>query len=512
MNDPRVGGQSAAAGYLEEGRGADLLALCLMLFMVMNSVAMSLMPIVRDDLQSMFSFSSSQIGFLTAIFMLAFALGAIPMGLAAVRWGGRTLIAGALVLAVGSAVFAFSASYEWFLVGRVLQGIGGSTVIPVSNHLMAHTIAPQRQARALGIFGTGHGLGVVAALLIMPSVQAAGGYRAVFLVSAGIGLALAAVATAQRHIRARVEKGAGEATAAALLREVGSVAKNRRLWLLAVINIGVMAIVVGILAWTPAFLNDQRGASLAVAAYLTAGVGVAQMLGNIAGAAAMARWGKAFVLLSGMAVMLVATAMAPAGPGVCPRHRLRGRRWLPHHGSLSGHHGVRARYRAPPGASGGGKRLPQSHQSAGYALRPLGLWDASGHLRHRTSGPGLPRGLSLAGPLPLARHRSSRHLHEPRGGAPARRLRHMPATPERIPPGPGQESVWDYPRPPRLEETARHIQVIFAGTVIADSRRAKRVLETSHAPTYYLPPDDVHLEYFKASPRRTVCEWKGEAV
>jgi len=318
VNDARVREQSAAAGYLEEGRGADLLALCLMLFMVMNSVAMSLMPIVRDDLQSMFSFSSSQIGFLTSIFMLAFALGAIPMGLAAVRWGGRTLIVGVLLFAAGSIVFAFSASYEWFLAGRALQGIGGSTVIPVSNHLMTHTIAPRRQARALGIFGTGHGLGVVAALLIMPSVQAAGGYRAVFLVTAGIGVALALVAARQKHIRARVEKRPGEATAAALLREVGSVAKNRRLWLLAVINIGVMAIVVGILAWTPAFLHDQRNASLAVAAYLTAGVGVAQILGNIAGAAAMARWGKAFVLLSGMALMLVATALAPLVPGFAP--------------------------------------------------------------------------------------------------------------------------------------------------------------------------------------------------
>ena len=318
MNQAGVEGRAAEAGHLEEGRGADLLALCLMLFMVMNSVAMSLMPIVQDDLQKTFSFSSSQIGFLTSIFMLAFALGAIPMGLAAVRWGGRTLIAGVLVFAVGSALFAFSASYEWFLVGRLLQGVGGSTVIPVSNHLMTHTIAPRRQARALGIFGTGHGLGVVAALLIMPSVQAAGGYRAVFLVTAGIGVALAAVAAAQRHIRAGAEKGPGEATAAALLREVGSVATTRRLWLLAVINIGVMAIVVGILAWTPAFLHDQRNASLAVAAYLTAGVGVAQMLGNIAGAAAMARWGKAFVLLSGMAVMLVATALAPLVPGFVP--------------------------------------------------------------------------------------------------------------------------------------------------------------------------------------------------
>jgi uncharacterized protein (DUF427 family) len=88
----------------------------------------------------------------------------------------------------------------------------------------------------------------------------------------------------------------------------------------------------------------------------------------------------------------------------------------------------------------------------------------------------------------------------------------MAPKPQRIPPGPGRESVWDYPRPPRLEDTGRRIQVVFAGVVIADSRRAKRVLETSHAPTYYLPPDDVRLEYFKPSPRTTFCEWKGQAV
>jgi predicted MFS family arabinose efflux permease len=316
MDRPRSEGP-AAAGRLEEGRGADVLALCLMLFMVANSVAMSLLPIVQDALQKTFSFSSSQIGFLTSIFMLAFALGAIPMGLAASRWGGRVLILGALIFAVGSVVFALSASYGWFLAGRLLQGIGGSTVIPASNHLMAHAIAPRRQARALGMFGTGHGLGVVAALLIMPGVQAAGGYRAVFLLTAGIGVALALVATAQRHIRAGVERRPGEG-AMGLLREVGSVTANRRLLLLAVINIGVMAIVVGILAWTPPFLHDQRGASLAVAAYLTAGVGVAQMLGNIAGAIAMARWGKPAVLLAGMVVMMVATALVPLVPGFVP--------------------------------------------------------------------------------------------------------------------------------------------------------------------------------------------------
>jgi uncharacterized protein (DUF427 family) len=86
------------------------------------------------------------------------------------------------------------------------------------------------------------------------------------------------------------------------------------------------------------------------------------------------------------------------------------------------------------------------------------------------------------------------------------------AHPQRIQPGPGQESVWDYPRPPRVEDSARHIQVILNGVMIADSTRAKRVLETSHAPTYYLPLEDVRLEHLAPSPRRTICEWKGQAV
>jgi uncharacterized protein (DUF427 family) len=86
--------------------------------------------------------------------------------------------------------------------------------------------------------------------------------------------------------------------------------------------------------------------------------------------------------------------------------------------------------------------------------------------------------------------------------------------PRRIAPGPGQESVWDYPRPPRLEDTSKHIEVIFNGVVIADTRRAKRVLETSHPPSYYLPPEDVRVkEFFKLASNgsSSYCEWKGTA-
>ncbi|AFZ36024.1 protein of unknown function DUF427 [Stanieria cyanosphaera PCC 7437] len=83
--------------------------------------------------------------------------------------------------------------------------------------------------------------------------------------------------------------------------------------------------------------------------------------------------------------------------------------------------------------------------------------------------------------------------------------------PKPIPPQPGQESVWDYPRPPRLESSTQHIQVIFNQITLADSHRTYRVLETSHPPVYYIPPEDIQMQYLEKTTRQSFCEWKGAA-
>jgi uncharacterized protein (DUF427 family) len=72
--------------------------------------------------------------------------------------------------------------------------------------------------------------------------------------------------------------------------------------------------------------------------------------------------------------------------------------------------------------------------------------------------------------------------------------------------------VWDYPRPPRVEDTAKHVVVATNGATIADSRRAKRVLETSHPPVYYIPQEDINMKHLRKNSRTSFCEWKGEAV
>ena len=84
--------------------------------------------------------------------------------------------------------------------------------------------------------------------------------------------------------------------------------------------------------------------------------------------------------------------------------------------------------------------------------------------------------------------------------------------PTRIEPGPGQESVWDYPRPPRVEAVTERIRVVVGGTDIASSARALRVLETAGAPVYYVPPEDVRVDLLAPTDRRTACEWKGTAT
>lgn len=80
-------------------------------------------------------------------------------------------------------------------------------------------------------------------------------------------------------------------------------------------------------------------------------------------------------------------------------------------------------------------------------------------------------------------------------------------------PGPNEESVWDYPRPPALVSDPRRVLVRLGEVVVVDTERALRLLETSHPPTFYLPPQDVNFDLVVASPGAGVsrCEWKGSA-
>lgn len=79
------------------------------------------------------------------------------------------------------------------------------------------------------------------------------------------------------------------------------------------------------------------------------------------------------------------------------------------------------------------------------------------------------------------------------------------------PPGPGEESVWEYPRPPVVVDDTRLVIVGDPTAPLARTTHARRVLETASPPTFYLPAEDVRTDRLVVATGRSVCEWKGEA-
>jgi uncharacterized protein (DUF427 family) len=77
--------------------------------------------------------------------------------------------------------------------------------------------------------------------------------------------------------------------------------------------------------------------------------------------------------------------------------------------------------------------------------------------------------------------------------------------------GPGQESVWDYPRPPVVIAETRRVRVESGGRTLADSVRVMRLLETASAPGIYVPREDVDMRHLRRTTAHSLCEWKGEA-
>ena len=301
---------------IENRLGADVLAVSLLLIFITGAVTLSLMPIVADDLQGRFGFSSADIGLLTSVFMGFYGVAGISSGVFAARWGGRLLAVSCACFVVGSAIFGLSSSLTGFMIGRGIQGIGGGMVITTSSPVLAYALAPERRARAWGILGSGWGLGSMAALLILPTIEKAGGFRAVFFATATLGLVVGIPALSQEAVRGLPRHPAGTTSLRGLARSFGSVVTNYRVLLVGFVNTAALAVGVTMLAWAPRFLEDTHGASKAVSLYLVAGLGAAQFIGNPLGAGATARWGKYLVLVGSLLIMTAVAALTGIVPGI----------------------------------------------------------------------------------------------------------------------------------------------------------------------------------------------------
>ena len=299
----------------KQGRREDLLAIVAMLCFTASGLAISLLAVISIDLQRGFGLSAGEIGLLTSGFMLAYGLVPIPAGLAAGRYGGRVLVVSAVLLVGGSLVFAASSSLPGFAAGRVLQGLGCGMIIPCCSPVLARSVRPERLNRAWGFLGAGWGIGTVAALVIFPPLAQAAGFRAVLLFLAATVVLIALVAALQPSIRA-LPPPEHTASVSDLGGALARAARNTDVNLLGLFNAAGLAAGVGVLVWTPTLLIREFGAGRDVAAALTAGLGLAQLVGNPAGAVAAERWGKRRTIALSLVGMGLSTLALPLSSGM----------------------------------------------------------------------------------------------------------------------------------------------------------------------------------------------------
>jgi MFS family permease len=286
-----------------------------MLSLMMAAVTISLMPVVTAELRDSVHLSDAQIGLLTSVFMGFYGAAGILSGIGASRWGGRLLGVSSACFTLGALIFALSPGFAGFLVGRAFQGVGGGMVVATCSPVLAHALPPERVGRAWGIVGCGFGIGTMVALFIMPPIQTAGGYRAVFLATAGLGLAAGVAALSQKAVRALPRHEEGVTALRGLAVSLGAVVTNHRVILLGLANAAGLALGVGATAWAPSFLQDIHLSSEETSMYLIAGLGAGQLLGNPAGVWAFARWGKFRVLVGGVFLTMVPTVIVGLMPG-----------------------------------------------------------------------------------------------------------------------------------------------------------------------------------------------------
>jgi predicted MFS family arabinose efflux permease len=301
--------QSSAGVLITSRRGADVLAFLLMLIFATSAIALYLVPIVTDDLRESMGLTNGQIGLLASVFMGFYGVAAFLAGMGAVRWGGRLLLLSCGCFAVGSLIFALSSGFAGFLVGRAVQGFGGGLIVATCSPVLAGCLPRDRLARAWGILGAGWGVGTMAAFLIWPSIEHAGGYRAVFLANAGWAVVVGVAALSQRAVRALPRYSDEAKTFRAITKSLRDVATNRRVLILGLVNAAGLAISVGVLEWTPSFFQDIHGSAEAISFYLVAGVGAAAIVGNPLGALTL-RWvSKFWVIVISLTLMAVTTAV-----------------------------------------------------------------------------------------------------------------------------------------------------------------------------------------------------------
>jgi AAHS family 3-hydroxyphenylpropionic acid transporter len=253
--------------------------------------------------------TAGQVGLLMSAYLLSYGPGQMLSGWLPVRAGGRVVAWGLLLVVVSALPFVLGWPFWLLMVARFVQGVGAGATFPAAGYLMNVYLAPERLGRGWSSYAAGAAMGNLFALLALARVGQAGGVEAAFLAGGGIALLATAAALARPEVRARPPAGSDEEARLGILAAMRFLFAKPEVRLLAVINASVVTLSVVTLTWTAEFLREYHGASVAMAATITAGYAAAQLLGAPASALLLRRMGRLPLLLC----MLVGMVLAGAG-------------------------------------------------------------------------------------------------------------------------------------------------------------------------------------------------------
>lgn len=281
-----------------------------------TAILQGAIPVLAPGLRAEGGLSSARVGLLMSAFLVTYAAAQVPAGAIAARFPGRVLAVGFVGMTLGSLLFAASSSYWWFALARGLQGAGAGTMLPSAGVLLVRCVPMERLGRAWSIYGAASGVGYLLLFLGLARLVEVGGHRLFFLVAAGTAVVAGLLTFASPQVRSAPPAGSSRLTLSGLAADLWTLLRSWRVTLLGLINVAGISVSVGTLTWTPAYIHDDLGAGLGVAAALTAGFAGAQLAGAPIIAFLVTRVGYLRLLAAVFAGMAGSLVVLPLLPGL----------------------------------------------------------------------------------------------------------------------------------------------------------------------------------------------------
>ena len=265
-------------------------------------VNFSVFPVVSDDMAREIGLGYAQIGLLMSVFSIFYASVQIPAGVTSDRLGGSKIASvSILILGLSGLLFAFTPTYYLALVARISMGLSGGFLLPSTMRLLPGWFEAAEYDRAMGIYGSGQGVGLFITLISIPTVASLYGWRiSLALVSA---LTLIAAASNLALLRDK-ERTVSNALASMSLRDLKEVVTGKLL-LLTSFNVTSVSMFTGVLTWMPLFLLKKLNFSLIEVGYATAVMGAVMIAASYASGPLSSRIGRAKVIFVSMVLCVV---------------------------------------------------------------------------------------------------------------------------------------------------------------------------------------------------------------